>query len=367
MKKKLFLFFIGLVVCVGFLNAQTLDETILRAALRIGTDLPAGSTVAVINFRADPETLASYMINELHGTLLRNRSVTPVKPNEAQQQNIRDTLRFDAAGGIEGESARSIGRLLSVRYLITGSVQRGASGYEILVVTVDVESTELKSRYSATVNSNDATIASLLGTTPAVGSSSSSRSDRSSSSSRDTRSDSPPAPADLDTWRNKWIYLGGTSGVGIYFDSALGDEYNDEDFSSGALPVLGFLSEFSLLPFLSLEVDLDIGLGPPGFIFSPTLLAKFGYRFPRIELFFDVGYTMVSGGIFVLAPIIGGTFGVKVGPGILFAKYHGTLTPLSISGSSIGKISLGYKVGVVNKKKKPVPQTDTTQSDSSGD
>jgi len=351
MKKKLFLVLFGLVVCGGFLNAQTqsIDEAVLRASIRMGADLPAGATVAVIHFRADPQTLATYMVNQLHGTLLRNRSVTPIRPNEEQLQNIRDTLRFNAEGGIEEEAARSIGRLLGVRYLIIGSVERSASAYEILVVAVDVESAESKSRYSASVNPNDAALASVLGITPAFGGTST--------------SDSAPALVDLDTWRNKRIYLGGMAGVGLV---SMPDNYLS--------PVLGFVSEFSLLPFLSLEVDLDIGLGisiidrSSIFIFSPTLMAKFGYRFPRIELFFDIGYTILLGDIFFAAPEVGVTFGVKVGPGILFGKSSQTAPILTSDASSfLGKYSLGYKVGVVDKKKKPAPQTDTTQSDTSDD
>jgi len=96
MKKKFFTVIFGLAVCCGFLNAQTqtLDEAILRASVKIGTDLPAGATVAVIHFSSNKETFNTYVINELHGAILRNRRLTPVKPDERQLQSIRDELRL---------------------------------------------------------------------------------------------------------------------------------------------------------------------------------------------------------------------------------------------------------------------------------
>jgi hypothetical protein len=166
MKRTFFLFFAGLAVCT-FMNAQTLDEAILGAAVKIGADLPDGATVAVIHFRSEKETLNDYVINELHGILLRNRRVTPVKPDESQFQNIRGELRFNEAGEIDGESVRGIGRLLRAQYLVTGSLETAGSGYGIIFTAVDTVGAEIRSRYTASLNSSDATLVSLLGITPA--------------------------------------------------------------------------------------------------------------------------------------------------------------------------------------------------------
>jgi len=323
MKKKLFLVFWGLIVCGVFLEAQTLDEAILRAALKIGADLPADATAAVIHFRADTETLTDYVINELHGAILRNRRITPVKPDERQLQSIRDELRFNATGEIDKESARSIGRLLKAQYLITGSMERAGSGYEILFTAVDTESAEIRSRYAASVNPD---------TSP------------------------PPPPVD-PTWKNKWVYLGGMVGGGF-------QEYHDRDekfLSSregeGGLFAAGFVSEFALLPFFSIELDLVPAFGEYIFLPMMPILAKLGYRFAQIELSFDIGYTLFFN--FTL----GGTFGGHVGPGILFVKMLCLPELSQWSDASVWIWSAGYKIGLRDKKKRlpKMPQADTNE------
>jgi hypothetical protein len=349
--KKLFLIFFGLAVCGVFLEAQTLDEAVLRAALRIGADLPVGATVAVIHFRSDTEKLSDYVINELHGAILRNRRVTPVKPDEMQLQTIRGELRFNQAGEIEGESVRSIGLLLKAQYLATGSLELTGSGYEIVFTAVDAESAERRSRYSASVNLNDQTLATLLGRTP-VG-------------SAPAGASSPPAPVDPNAWKNKWVYLGGMIGGGMYNESI-------------GLFAPGFVSEFALLPFFSIELSLSYWLGP-GFGALP-ILAKVGYRFAQIELFFDIGYAIGPPAGFT----VGGTFGVHLGPGVLFTKFIGMPPSSEGSSNSAWVWSVGYKWGVGNTKKTvpkapqpdsgsdEVPQADTnsgeaSQADTSGD
>ena len=364
MKKKLFLVFLGLAACGVFLEAQTLDEAILRAALRIGTDLPTGATVAVIHFRSDSERLNDYVINELHNAILRNRRVTPVKPDETRFQSIRDELRFNEAGEIDEESAQSIGRLLGVRYLVTGSIERGNSGYGILFTAVDAESAELQSRYSASVNPNDAALVSMLGRSPGGGASGGGASESGALPL------SPEDAARARAWRKKRVYLGGMLGGGFHeyeykvrYSGRYSDYYRTYTGGIGGLFALGFVSEFALLPFFSIE--LDLGFGAPGqtdhgllkVIPVIPILAKLGGRFGQVELSFDIGYTIGLG--FTL----GGTFGVHAGPGVLFVKMLGMPEPSVPSAAVQNDASfdsamlwfVGYKVGLGDKKPRALP------------
>jgi len=164
MKRKILLSFLGIAVCGVFLNAQTLDGAILEAAIKISRELPSGASTAVINFRSDSENLNEYVIDELHGAILRNRSVIPVQPNQTQSQTIKNEL--NKANELNGESAKSIGKLLGVQYLITGSIERNNDLYNIVFNAINMDA-EIKSQYKSSLNPReDSQFASLLGIKP---------------------------------------------------------------------------------------------------------------------------------------------------------------------------------------------------------
>jgi len=167
MKKKLFLTFLILALCGAFLNAQTLDEAILNAAVKISRDLPAGVTAAVIDFKSDSDELNAYVINGLHGAIIRNRRITSVRIDQEQLRSVREGLHYNAAGELSVESAQNTCWLLGAQYLVTGSLERTGSDYRIAFNAVDT-SARLQSQYTASLDPrNDAQLASLLGITPA--------------------------------------------------------------------------------------------------------------------------------------------------------------------------------------------------------
>jgi hypothetical protein len=146
---------------------------------------------------------------------------------------------------------------------------------------------------------------------------------------------------DADAWKNKRVYLGGgLGGVRYSFYRDYYEKINGGEFA------LGILADFSLTNFFSFETVLGLGLGE---ITVPALvlMAKLGGRFTKIELSADLGYA-ISAGI-----TVGGTFGINVGPGILFAKL--TALPAAPASStsldSIMLVMLGYKVGVGKDRK----------------
>ena len=133
MKNKLLLLLLGFVVCASFLNAQSLDEAILGAAVKISRDLPAGATVAITDFASDSKTQSDYVITELSGAILRTRRITAV----SQDQNPR--------------------------YQITGSLELAGSEHRITFTAADTESGEKASEYSALLNLSGAGAAVAAG------------------------------------------------------------------------------------------------------------------------------------------------------------------------------------------------------------
>jgi len=193
-----------------------------------------------------------------------------------------------------------------------------------------------------------------------------------------TQTTAAPTFNSSDEWNNKWIYLGGMIGGGlnIYEYTRTYQEYNpaynptynpsqgyvspyrtryETETRTDSLFSLGLISEFALLPFLSIELDLGFVtnrkfgsslLAYHGFYPVVPMMAKLGYRFDKTEIFFDAGYTIGLG------LSLGGTFGVNIGPGVLFIKVL-SVPPIlknpSFSNGNIITEFVGYKIGLVDK------------------
>jgi len=90
---------------------------------------------------------------------------------------------------------------------------------------------------------------------------------------------------DTDAWKDKWVYLGVALGGGRYtYHNYLGANLSGVAFAAG------FLADFSLAKFFSLEAMLGIGYGEA---ITPVLplMAKFGWQFSKIELSADAQAT----------------------------------------------------------------------------
>ena len=276
MKKKIFLAILGLAVSAAFLEAQTIDEAIMAAAIKISRDLPANSRAAVINFRSDSEALNNYVLDELHGAILRNRMITPVKPDQSQLQSIR------------GESHQNIGRLLGVQYIVSGSAERIGSEYRLLFNAVDTNA-EIKSQYSAALNpQNDTHLASLLGISPATAASASSR---------------RPQQADI---KNNWIsgdlnyailpipmpipiYFG--IGIGVSYERMLGSKISigtDVHVNFDFFDFFGFYDSHIGIGYV---IDAFFRFYPQGkAFFMGVALGYFGYRRDDRDDLYGGGY-----------------------------------------------------------------------------
>ena len=332
MRKILFIIFLGFIFC-AFINAQSLDEAIVAAVVRIDRSLPADTKIAIISFSSPTETLNEYIVDELNGNLLRNRRVIPVLPDQNQLNYIQRELRFNTAGEIEIESAQNIGQMLGVEYIITGSLEQYIGNeYRLLLKAYDTEYARLQTQYSASLNSrNDHQLSILLG----------------SAVQNFARN------LDDNSWKNKRIYLGGGFGYGnsTFFGDYYGN-YIDNLFTAV------FTSDIVLTNFLSIGVSLGLGSWwmdyNDEFYFglSLPLVAKFGGKFSIVELTGNLGYTFGLAGInstdvvpYASGFTLGGTVGIKAGDGNVFLDLNFILTE-HIKYQSNFFVVIGYKIGV---------------------
>ena len=145
-----------------------------------------------------------------------------------------------------------------------------------------------------------------------------------------------------DSWKNKRVYLGGALGMGSA--TVDGHFYSYNEVYAVPLTVGGFVADFALAQYFSIGTGFLIGIGNGSVIPVFPVLAKLGRIFSQIELSFDLGYT------FGVGFTIGGTFGMHVGPGILFAEFVGMpSTSWENDNASAMLLFVGYKTGFVNK------------------
>jgi len=370
MKKITLMVLLGF-ICSSFIYAQSLDEAILAAVVKISRDLPAGSKAAIISFNSPSDELNNYVIEELYGNILRNRRITPIKPNQRQFRIIQNELRINISGEMDAESILAIGQLLEVDYLITGSLEQTGVEYRLVLNAIDTEYAELDSQYTASLNlrtdqlfslllnsaiqrvtqesqqetvTSNQTIESLHQDIAFSDVQNESVSQESQQTNTNNRSVEPSQRIstqnnlDNSSWRNKWLYLGGCA----MFGSRIGYS-DDRNFSN-----LGFTIECSLFPYFSLEMTLLSGSldrwtsNNTYYEYSdriiPFFSGKVGRRFSRVELSLDLsGFAWYD--IF-----IGATFGLNVGPGVLFFRLHGSFWSSSIFSF------IGYKVGVGDRQ-----------------
>jgi len=297
--------------------------------------LPFSISTSGVN-QNDAEVLAQILATEV-----ANSGRYVVLPRTSLIQSVLMEQEIQRSGRTEQESIKAIGEALNAQYVLSGNVRSLGQNNIFTALILETERGEQVKgdfeNYNTVADglTHIATLSrKLIGDTIAT------------DAVQNTRQ--PSASASDDDWRNKWFYLGGGIGYGGF--SYTGSQYNyisndyDEKEIWGNLFVFGVVSEFALLPFLSFEIDLALGIGDGVIVPVIPVLVKLGYRFPKVELFLDVGYTIGAGFSF------GGTFGVKAGPGILFAKVLAVPFAVPLSDDylldSVYVGFLGYKFGI---------------------
>jgi len=166
MKIKLCLSFLLFVICnlniYTQAQVQMIDQAIIASAVRISRDLPANARTAVVDFTSVSLELNNYVVKELNGAILRHRSIVPVTLNQSQIQNINVEMRYNSAGELTDDSAQTIGRILEVQYLITGTIEPFATHHRLIFNVVETANTKNRFQYAAPVDLRNDIQLSLL-------------------------------------------------------------------------------------------------------------------------------------------------------------------------------------------------------------
>jgi len=149
-----------------------------------------------------------------------------------------------------------------------------------------------------------------------------------------------------DAWKNKWVYGGFGFAAGSYTTWSERDDYDyyyRSRYERKVDPLFGFVTsaEFSLLPFLSIEMISVFNSEDIAF----PIMAKLGGRASKTEFTLDLGYTAGMG--FTL----GSTLGFKAGQGIIFTQAVMPNIGNDKDNTAMKFVYLGFKGGLGDKRK----------------
>jgi TolB-like protein len=333
MKKQLLIFTVFLLLTASALFAQemTLNEVITHSARGVEEALPQGTMIAVLNFASPSPAFSEYVIEELTGELVNGRKLTIV--DRSSLSLIREELNLQLSGDVSDESAQAIGKMLGAQSIVSGSLTNVGTYQRFRVRVISVETAAIQTQVSFNMQ-NDAQVIFLLGdnATSIV----------SPSQQGNAESNQSSSVKDEDAWKNKWIYLGGGLGLG---KSTWSSSWND-GFEYYLIP--SFVIDFTLTNIFAIGVYTGVGIGFIGDSDIPVVpvipfLAKLGGKFGKVELTGNVGFAAGWG------LTVGATFGVNIGPGILFTEFIGVPLIVPLEGFILDSamfIFVGYKAGV---------------------
>ena len=164
---KVFLLF-ALLACTDFLSCASkpdpaegisMEEGIENIAREIEESLPAGTRIAVVNFKTPSARFSDYVLEELQGILIQHRKLVVV--DRKNLELLRNELNFQMSGDVSDETAISIGHWVGAQTIITGSLTDLGGKYRFRFGAIDIETAVWQVSAPATVR-HDSTIAFLM-------------------------------------------------------------------------------------------------------------------------------------------------------------------------------------------------------------
>jgi TolB-like protein len=322
--------------------------------------------VAVFGFNSPTRELSDYVMEGIIDHLVRENRMKVV-----DRQNpglIRQEIEMQYSGNISDEYIQSIGKQFGGEVIITGLLRDQGESYLMRLQAINVETAQILGTKTENIRM-DSKLASLL----------------------------KLQWSDPDLWKNQWLYLGARIGgaIGFYnFDNSrlsFGDiAHADSSLSLNfalqiALQILPIFAVQTEILYLQDTVDTTYEYGSYNYTYKSTslmipLLGKMTYRpknFP-VEGFGGIYLSIPIGSMEYKEPhfidyehqkfsitvglMVGGNFGIKFGPGIIFADIRylqdlsGTKTLIfeevdsELYKRSKALFTLGYNIGLIDKR-----------------
>ena len=180
---KLLFFAVALALLSAFAPAlahaqmRRIDDAAQHVAEGLLLRIPAGSRIAVVSIQSGTAAMSDFIIDGIIDAFLDADGLTVVSRDAATLDLVQEELWFQTSMEVDDDTAQSLGRILGVRYIVTGALEsrrrnilrgRFSGYYRLRVRVVEVETAAYVAAAFSYVRA-DRLVASLLDVPPVDG------------------------------------------------------------------------------------------------------------------------------------------------------------------------------------------------------
>lgn len=141
-------------------NYHSFDDALEIGIQKIGNDLPEGSDIAVLDFKADNPNLSSYIIEEMYDKLINSGKLSIME--RSRINTIKMEVGYQLTGEVDDNEIINIGHQLGANYVVTGEISFSGEAYRLRIFAIDVEKGRRVASSSLNINSNDKQVNYLI-------------------------------------------------------------------------------------------------------------------------------------------------------------------------------------------------------------
>jgi len=139
----------------------TIDTALSNSTAYLTGRIPAKTKVVVLNFTSKWPDLSDYIIEELIGYIVNERTLIVV--DRQNLETIRKEMDFQLSGEVSDETAQSIGKKLGAQTIISGAITAIGNAYRLRIRAISVETAQILGMQNVDV-AQDSRLAALTGT-----------------------------------------------------------------------------------------------------------------------------------------------------------------------------------------------------------
>ena len=365
--KKVFAFccFLLMLATAGiYAQAVDINTGIRRSADHFEQQLQRSSSIAVLSVSSDSWVLSEYIINGLSSYFVNRGYFTVV--DRSTLDLVQQEINFHLSGAVSDETAQAIGRIIGTETMIAGSVLPLGNEFILVLRAVSVETGVIQGMHSQNIEI-DSRVAALMGGqhVPVLVS----------------------APVS-QAWYHDRLSLGFRLGGG-FIPPSLNGESTPFFNIHAAFSITGQITNWFglqtelMFSYFTWNTDSFLGTATGGTYqenrFIIPLLARLSIRqgnfsyggFGGVYLSIPIGTMDYVGGTRweswtargpSVGIVLGGNFGYRIGPGVLFfdirglrdlgwTEYESTINNATVLSQWGGfNFSIGYEIGLFGRR-----------------